>query len=335
MKGDFVKRFIEAYIPITMCNLKCHYCYIAQMNNFKNKQPNFKYDNEYIAKALSKKRLGGECLINLCAGGETLLVPRVVDLIKLLLENGHYVSVVTNGIISNRFDKIIELPEKLLKRLFIKFSFHYLELKRLNKMDDFFANIKKIRKVGCSFTLELTPNDEIVPYIDEIIDISKKNVGAKCHVTIARKDFDPEINILSKYTKDRYKKIWSKFNSELFDFKLPLYNVKRTEFCYAGEWSFWVNLGTGEMKQCYSNCVLGNLYDDINKPLNDFLPVGHNCNVAHCYNAHSFLSLGDIPELDTPTYAMLRNRVCSDGSEWLTPEYKEFFSRKLKNYNKV
>ena len=329
-----MKRFIECYIPITSCNFKCHYCYISQLNKFKNIPPKFKYDNEYIVKAFSKERLGGECILNLCAGGETLLVPRIVELIRLFLENGHYVNVVTNGSLSARFDEIIKFPEELLKRLFFKFSFHYFELKRLNKMEEYFNNIKKIRSAGCSYTVELTPNDEAIPYIDDIIKTTKENVGAPCQVTIARKDFDPEIGILSKYSLEEYKKIWSKFNSELFDFKIPFYYVKRKEFCYAGEWSFWVNIGTGEMKQCYANYTLGNIFENINKPLR-FLPVGHNCEMPHCYNAHSFLAFGDIPELNTPTYATLRNRKCDDGTEWLTPTYKKVFSQKLVDSNKV
>ncbi|MCX4131383.1 radical SAM protein [Megamonas funiformis] len=328
-----MKRFLDCYIPITTCNLKCHYCYIAQLNNFENEPPKFKYDNEYIAKALSKDRLGGICLINLCANGETLLVPRMVELIKLLLENGHYISVVTNGTITKHFDEIVKFPRVLLERLFFKFSFHYLELKRLNKMDEFFRNIDKIRSAGCSFTLELTPSDEIIPYIDDIIALSKEKVGAICHVTIARKDFDPQIGILSKYSIEDYKKIWEKFNSPLFEFKLPYYYKKRKEFCYAGEWSLILNIGTGDINQCHGGCSLGNIYEDINKPIK-FLPIGCNCKMPHCFNAHSFLSFGDIPELDTPTQYILRNRVCDDGSEWLTPTFKKFFSEKLIDNNK-
>ncbi len=329
-----MKRFVECYIPITSCNFRCHYCYIGQTNAFKNEIPKIEYSNEYIVRAFSKERLGGACILNLCASGETLLIPRIVDLIRLLLEEGHYVNVVTNGSLSARFDEIVKFPSKLLKNLFFKFSFHYFELKRLNKMEEYFNNINKIKKAGCSFTVELTPSDEAIPYIDDIIKITKDNVGAPCQVTIARKDFDPSIGILSKLSIEDYKKVWSKFNSELFEFKLPFYYVKRKEFCYAGEWSFWVNIGTGEMKQCYANYTLGNIYTNIEKPLK-FLPVGHNCKMPHCYNAHSFLTLGDIPELDTPTYEVLRNRICEDGKEWLTPMYKEIFSKKLMDSNKI
>lgn len=329
-----MKRFIDCYIPITVCNFKCHYCYIGQMENFKNQPPQFKYDNEYIAKAFSKKRLGGECLINLCAGGETLLVPRMVELIKFLLEDGHYVTVITNGSITRRFDEIVKFPKILLERLFLKFSFHYLELKRLNKIDEFFSNINKVKNAGISFSLEITPNDELIPYIDEIIQLSNERIGAMPHITIARKDYDPNISILSQYTKEKYNDIWKVFNSDLFRFKMELYHVKRKEFCYAGEWSIVLNLGTGEYKQCYAQSRLGNFFKDIDKPLN-LLPVGHNCKLPYCFNGHSFLTLGNIPEINSMSYKNVRNRVCIDGSEWLTPKYKEFFNRKLKDYNKI
>ena len=38
---------------------------------------------------------------------------------------------------------------------------------------------------------------------------------------------------------------------------------------------------------------------------------------------HAFLTLGVIPELETPTYADIRNRVCEDGREWLSKEVKD------------
>lgn len=113
-----MKRFVDCYIPITSCNFKCHYCYIGQTNAFKNEIPKIEYSNEYIAKAFSKERLGGECILNLCAGGETLLILRIVDIIRLFLEEGHYVNVVTNGSLSDRFDEIVKFPSNLLKNLF-------------------------------------------------------------------------------------------------------------------------------------------------------------------------------------------------------------------------
>ena len=139
---DKLKRYIECYIDTETCNLRCHYCYIAQMRKFNNKLAKFGHTPEEIRKALSVKRLGGKCLINLCAGGETLLSSEVIPVTKALLEEGHYVMIVTNGTLTNRFKEIAKFPKDLLERLVFKFSFHYLELLRLNLLDKYFENIQ-------------------------------------------------------------------------------------------------------------------------------------------------------------------------------------------------
>lgn len=329
---DKLKRFIDCYIDTETCNLRCHYCYIAQLGKFKNKLVKFKYSPQEIRKALSVSRLGGKCLINLCAGGETLLSKEVIPIVKELLEEGHYVMIVTNGTLTNRFKEIAKLPKELLERLFFKFSFHYLELKRLNIIDQFFDNIKMMIDAGCSFTLEITPSDELIPYIDELKKISMEKVGAYCHSTIARDDRTSDIVVLTSKDFDEYKKIWGQLNSDLFKFKTEIFSKKRREFCYAGDWSVYINLSSGEMKQCYFGRVIDNIYKNIDKPLH-FEAVGCNCLLAHCYNGHAYLAIGDIPELETPTYAELRNRVTKDGKEWLNPKMKAFMSQKLKDNN--
>ncbi len=122
MEKDKIKRFIDCYVPVTTCNLRCHYCYITQQRKFDAKLPEFKYSAEHVAKALSKERLGGACCINFCGGGETLLPPEMIGIIRKLLEEGHYVMVVTNGTMSKRFDEIAhndnrQLYYQLLQKL--------------------------------------------------------------------------------------------------------------------------------------------------------------------------------------------------------------------------
>lgn len=191
-----------------------------------------------------------------------------------------------------------------------------------------------MRDAGCSFTLEVTPSDELMPFINEMNKKAIEEVGALPHITIARDERDPEkLPILTDLNKDEYYKFWSKFESAIFDYKMKIFEVKRTEFCYAGDWSFYLNLGTGIMTQCYKTLTYQNIFEDIKKPIN-FCPIGNNCLEYHCYNGHSYIVLGDIPELDAPTYAELRNRICSDGNEWLTPEMKSFMSSKLYESNK-
>ena len=161
-----------------------------------------------------------------------------------------------------------------------------------------------------------------------------ENVGAVCHITIARDEHDPKkLPILTSLPREEYKKTWANFDSALFNYKLSIFEKKRKEFCYAGDWSFYLNLATGVMTQCYCSYTSQNIFENINEPIR-FKAVGNNCREHHCYNGHVFLTFGDIPELEAPTYAELRNRTCADGSEWLKPEMRHLMSTKLWQSNK-
>lgn len=331
---DKIKRFLDIYVPVTTCTLRCHYCYITQHRLFEGALPEFKYSPSHVRQALSKTRLGGTCLINFCGGGETLLAPQMVEYVRELLEEGHYVMIVTNATVSKRFDEMALFPKKLLSHLFFKFSYHYMELKKRNLIEIFFKNVCKMRDAGASFTLEATPSDELIPYISEMQQAAIDHVGAVNHITVARDErVNGELPILTKMNREQYKKTWSVFKSEFFDYKMSIFGVKRKEFCYAGAWSLYINLGTGVATQCYCSYFSQNIFEDISKPIK-FKPVGNNCMQEHCYNGHAFLVLGLIPELSTPTYGEIRNRVCADGSEWLKPEMKAFMSTKLYESNK-
>ena len=331
---DKLKRFIDIYVPVTSCTLRCDYCYITQNRLFDNGLPSFKYDAATLRKGLSKERLGGTCLINFCGGGETLLPPEMISYIRAILEEGHYVMVVTNATVDRAFDEIAAFPKELLERLFFKFSYHYLQLKKRNLLDRFFANIHKVVDAGASFTLEATPSDEWVPYIDEMKELAIKEVGAPCHITVARDERDMKnLPILTRMPLEEYYKTWSVFDSKLFEYKMSIFGVKRHEFCYAGEWVFSLDLGTGILYPCYCrNYHCQNILDDVEVPI-AFCAIGHHCPVPHCFNGHVWMGLGAIPEIQAPTYADMRNRMCTDGTEWLKPKMKELLSQKLYDNN--
>lgn len=331
--ADKIKHYIECYIETETCNLRCHYCYIALQERFTNKIQKFSHSKEDIRRALSKERLGGPCLLNFCAGGETLLDEDALQVAKELLKEGHYINLVTNGTISKRFEEIASWPKELREHLMIKFSFHYLEFKRLNILDKFASNVSLMKKSGVSFTVEITPSDKLVPFIDEVKEWSIQNIGVFPHITIARDDRTENIDILSNYSYEEYKKIWGQFDSKLFNYKTEIFYQPRKEYCYAGRWSFCVNLNTGVMTQCYQAKELGNIFDNIDEPL-PLEEIGYGCCLPHCFNGHAFLTLGNVPSLHSPTYAEVRNRVCADGSEWLTPCMKSFIGSKLKESNK-
>lgn len=329
---NIVKRFIDCYIPTETCNLRCHYCYIAQKRKFNNKIAHFTHSLDEIGKAFSFDRMGGICLINLCAGGETLLSDEVLPVVVQLINQGHYVMVVTNGTLKSRFGEISQLPENIKTHLFIKFSLHYLEMKRLNWLDRFADNVLLMKNSKVSFTVEVTPSDELIPYIQELKEYCIARFGALCHLTIARDDRTGGIDVLSKLDFDSYKSVWQQFDSEMFRFKSEIFYQKRSEFCYAGDWSFLVNLESGRITQCYCGKEIGNLYD-FSRPIS-FEAIGKKCSLPHCYNGHALLTIGDIPEIDSTTYDMTRNRICTDGSEWLQPEMKSVMQSRLQESNR-
>ena len=179
----------------------------------------------------------------------------------------------------------------------------------------------------------MTTCDELIDKIPQIADYCEKNFGAKCHLTIARNDKTKEINMLTNLSREEYRKTWSSFDSDMFTFKNEIYGKKRKEYCYAGDWMLMINLATGETNQCYKGYLKQNIFKNINENI-DFIAVGRHCRMAHCYNGHAMLTFGMIPELNnTPCFSEMRNRKCRDGSEWLTPELKSFFSTKLADNN--
>jgi hypothetical protein len=118
----------------------------------------------------------------------------------------------------------------------------------------------------------------------------------------------------------------------LFEFKYAVWEKKIDDFCYAGRWSFCIDLCTGMTKKCYASDTLPNVFDNPTAPVIE-APVCHQCREPHCYNGHAFLTFGLVPSIQTPTYADMRDRVCQNGSHWLTPKLRAFFSQKLHDNN--
>lgn len=325
-----IKRFITCHVPVSACNFKCMYCYIGQLKENKGKIIDFVKLPAILASKLTIQRLGGVCYFNLCGNGETMLHPQLIDFVYELTGMGHYVDIITNGTLTKKFDELIDrLDDNRQSHLFIKFSFHYLELNRTGLMTQFLENIEKIKRSKISYTIEITPHDELIPYIEEIKEFSITHFGTLPHITVARNEATEDIELLTQKSKEEYKQIWGQFDSTLFDFKLSIFNKKRCEFCYAGLWSLEIDLATGDYNQCYRGKKLGNMLDG--EPIK-FAAIG-KCSLPHCFNGHAFLAYGDIPELDAPTYREERDRVTNDGEHWLKKECQEFFSSKLYDNN--
>ena len=326
-----LKKYFDIYVPVTTCNLQCKYCYVAQHNLTSAEVKPLKYTLSHIRKALSCNRLGGTCLLNLCAAGETLLAPYIVDLTRELLEEGHFVMLVTNGLPTKRIRELIEeIPPQLQKHLILKISFHFMELKSKGLLEKYFANISLIQQSAISFTVELTPSDDQIPYVDEIKEVCLNNLGALCHVTVTRDESKPEIPILSALSRQEYIKVWGQFDSPLFDFKMKIFGQPRKEFCYNGLWGGAINMDYGTISKCYG-LPPTKIFDNPSAPI-DFGPAG-KCEKPHCHNGHSWLTLGMIPELITPAYLEMRDRVTADGRHWVGEDMRQFLSQKLADNN--
>lgn len=323
-----IKRLINFVVPVTACNFRCHYCYVGQEGRNTGEMGKLNYSLEHIQKCMTTERWGGVCNINMCGLGETLLPDYMVPLADKMLENGHFVSVVTNGTVTKRLQELCNFPRDYKERLFVKFSFHYLELRKHELLEHFFENVRLVRDSGIAFTIELTVNDESIPHISEIRSWCEKETGAVCHVIESRNMLDG-LSRLTKLPESEHKVAWGTFHSDLFDFQQTIWMEKRREFCYAGDWICSLNVDSGNLFPCFGGGhLIQNVFEDSNEPI-QFAAIGCNCQWPHCFAAHAMLSVGAIPEMDTPTYASFRDRQCADGTSWLTPSVREFFASKL------
>lgn len=331
---ETIKKMFLFRIPMSICNFRCSYCYIGQrQEKFQGIQPQMKYSPEQVAFALRKERVGGAAYFNFCADGETLLVTDIDKYVKEIVKQGHFAEIVSNMTVSNMLDKFLTWDKELLSHIEFKCSFHYLELKKKGLLERFAENINRVWDAGASANIEITPSDELVPYIEEVMQFSMEHFGALPHVTIARDDRTKEIGYLTSMPLEQYDKIWSQFDSGFWQYKKTIFGKKQTRFCYAGIWSYYVDLTTGIATQCYCGKTLGNLFENPHEPFPED-PIAH-CSIAHCYNGHILLTLGLIPRATDCRYGDLRNRIRTDGREWLQPELKNFFNSQLMDTNPI
>ena len=328
-----IKRFINCCILDTVCNLDCEYCYVGQEGQHVRESTKNSHSVEEIRQALSFQRLGGCCHMNIFATGETLLADNIIELVEAFINEGHIVSIVTNALITKKIDELCGLSSDIKRRLFIKVSFHFLELKKKKLFTQFWKNVNKIKEAGISFTVELTVNDASVSYINEIQRECMDHLGAYCHVIEARIQDGKDWPRLTTMDVSAHQMAWKVFKSPLFEFQQTIWGQPRKEFCYAGDWICSIDLKSGNVAPCNGGGhVLDNIYTDIGRPIN-FCAIGHQCPWGHCYAAYVLLTHGAIPDFVTPTYAEERDRLCKDGTTWLQPEIRKAFSERLQEQN--
>lgn len=321
-----IKCFVSISVPVQKCNLRCEYCYIGQNGGFEDWNTIYP-SPQFIRNALSRKRLGGTALLNFCGAGETLLCNELMDIIAALLEEGHYISIITNTLLTSQIQRLLSVDPEYNKRIFFKCSFHYKQLLEQNLLSRYTENVQMIKKMGASFSVELVPQDDMIPYIDEIKEFCITHFGALPHVTVARDESKKGMPILTALDEKKYKEIWGQFQSEMFDIKMQS-REKRTEFCLAGKGTFILRLDTGEMCQCPRNDEFGNLYLHIDQAIPSRI-VGHNCKSEYCINAHAYLTLGMINEINQYSYLSIRDRETLDQGHWVQKEMADFISQRI------
>lgn len=325
-----INKFIDIDLEgTTTCNFRCNYCYVWRKKDFQGEIETSKHSIWDIRKGLSKEVLGGRCFINLCARGETLLSKDIVELTFELLDEGHYVSIVTNGTIRKNILRLLEFPIEFQERLFFKISFHYHELIEKKLMDLFWENVREIRNSKCSYTLEITPCDDLVKEIEKVkILFEEKEGNALPHISFARDIQKSSLDVLSEYSVEEYNKIWNQFDSKMFSLKSEWYGKKIDKFCYAGNWTYRVNLVNGSIQNCYRHESIGNIFDE---KLNMFpvKTIGYDCKMPYCFNNHAFLAWGCVPEINSYTYLDMRDRERKDGSHWISERMKAAMGTRL------
>lgn len=329
-----IHKFIELLVHgTTECNFHCEYCYVWRKHEFTQGNITSEYTAKEIREALSQKKLGGPCHINACALGETLLSKDIVELTYELLDEGHYLSIITNGTITPKIDAILQFPDELLKRMFFKLSFHYAELKRTKLLDFFWKNVDKIKNSPCSYSIEITPCDSLIGDIDSIKkEFAVHAGGAMPHITFTRDTNKEGLDLLSELSLEEYKDIWKTFDSELFNLKCNLYKKQIHQACYAGSWSYRVNAVNGNLQSCYQQELVGTIFDDAQKTL-PIIPVGHECRLDYCFNNHAFLAWGDAPEIACDNYYKVRDRIADDSTHWVKETYAAAMQQKLYDNN--
>lgn len=323
-----IKKVFWAILPGTVCNLRCSYCYVSKDGHVKDVKGLYKYDIETIKAGLTTERLGGQCLACVVSNGETLLDNNAVPIIKALLENGHIVEIVSNGTLTSRIDELLKLEPHLLKRILFMNSFHYLEFKRLNMLDTVFNNMTRMKNAGISIFMNLTLNKDYMPHLDEIKECCQKRLGIIPSIQLA---LDPDNNwkVGKFYTPEVADQVCKKFDAK--EIKINdkmIYNVKRTEDCFAGAWSFVLSLGIGIATPCFSARPGINIFDDVSKPI-DFKPL-RKCPAEFCGCGNLLQYLGIIPYLNYPSFTKFYKN-----NSILNHEIKQALSRKFVQNNRA
>lgn len=324
-------KVIFIQIPTLWCNLRCSYCYLLQndKNVFDREDMRYPHKPSYIAKALSYNRIGGMTYFDLTSFGETFLYKDIVGLTKCLLQEGHIVSITTNGTISNKLNELLQLPDELLENLFIRFSFHYDELIKKKLITRFFENVRNVQNTLASMTVMMVAGDSYLPCKSKIKKLFIEELGALPQLDFVRESTANDYTLFSKKTINEYIQEWSDFESKKFDHRKRFYNRKITEWCHAGDCCAFLNIFTGELYTCSQMPSFTNIYDDITNEI-QFKEFGYGCPCDWCINSIMWENFGAIKtNYKGPGYAEVLNRIDTNGRPWIKDKLYKILNQRL------
>ncbi len=324
-------------LPTNICNFRCDYCYMKQLAGesvfetapWQKKMP---HAPQYMAYSLRRERMGGICFVSLAAGGETLLVEGVEELVCELLKDGHIVKIATNGVITETLDKILEIPSDLLKNLIICFSVHYLELIKTHTLEIFLSNIEKVRDSAASLYTIIVASDVYYPYVKEIKEKFWDRLGIYPQVDVMRDDSDLlHPVILTQLSQEVYEDTWDSWGSEKFRFRRTE-GLQEVHQCMAGKSYFYVDAFAGGVRYCSAfrneQEDLTNIYQNLDKDI-AVQPV-KECPAKWCFAGADIFPLrilGD--KVNAPAYGDMYQQVDKWGKSYIKPSLLELLNRDL------
>lgn len=320
-----IRRFIALDMHITACNLHCEYCYVPASKKNMASLPDYGRQIQSLGKAFSPEKLGGVSFIYLYANGEPLLHPESGRIISELLVLGHYVGVVSNLTHVPRVKELCAMPTEYSSKLVVLASLHYTELKKRGLLGAFFDHVRIIREHGASCIVRLCLAPQYLDVIEELRQRCLDELG-ELPVVTHYKDHQPTPDDIEATLSA----LSAQFPCTLYKLQKQIVDVKRTEFCHAGEWSYAINFCTGDVRSCLMEPLSQNVYDGTGLPLK-CNPVGRNCRAPWCTCGAHFLSWGVIEEFNCPHYA---DMLSCHSQHTLSEIVRPIFSHKLSQDNR-
>lgn len=343
----YMAKTITAFVPGTVCNLRCKYCYVGQCVDETHSVPTkFNYPIHTMIAAFSPERIGGIANIVVISAGETLLSNSIILFIHGLLKQGHIVEVVTNLTLSNRVDELLNLDSQYLKRLIVKGSLHWTELKRLSMVDIYFNNMTKIIQAGGSSYPFVTLSQEHYEAIDEIRATCLERIGALPHCSPqvqfrAKDDINKggEFECSPKLTPSFKETVKNKLDSKVFELCARFIDIHPRElYCFAGKYSYSVYLDTGMIGKCHGCESSGNFFENLNTKI-ELTPIGRDCKISSCGLQYNFIAQGLLAGYDNiPRYSELLYRkglFTDEVMEILSKRYRAPFDEITFNIDEV